>query len=189
MQRSAAVHRNKLIDLNLLPAGLRPRSYPRWYVLGLTAVLTGCVLLVPALAIQHSAAQETTRLRDELTLITSQLESAGLDIGQERGLRTQIEQAEQAVAALQAERASLPGASGPLSKDLTLLYSAAPAGMSIAATSRSEKDVTVSGDATSIESVIAYARTLNQGGSFDDVTIIETTGGAPAMKFAVRMAQ
>ncbi len=189
MHRTAAMHRSKLIDLNLLPAELRPHKYPRSYVLGLAAVLTGCVLLVPAVALQHSASQETAHLRDQLALVTGQLESASLDIGKERGLRAEITQTEQAVTALENERASLPGAGGPLAQDLSLLYSAAPPGVRIVSTSRAEKEVTVSGESASIESVIAYAKALSQSGSFGDVTITEAAGGAPALTFAVKVAQ
>ena len=119
MHRSAAIQRSRLVDLNLLPAELRPHRYPGWYVLGLAAILAGCVLLVPAIVLQRSAVQETARLHDQLALITGQLQGAQVDIGRERGLRTEIAGVEQAIAALQAERASLPGAGGPLSEDLS----------------------------------------------------------------------
>ena len=189
MQRSAAVQRNRLIDLNILPAELRPHRYPRWYVLGLAAVLTGCVLLVPLVALQHSAAQETSHLRDQLALVTGQLQGVEVDIGRERGLRAEIAQAEQAVAALQAERASLPGAGGSLAQDLSLLYSAAPPGVRIDDTSRSEKTVTASGEASSMESIIAYAKALTESGSFSDVTITQASAGGAALEFAVQVAQ
>ena len=97
MHRTATIQRSRLIDLNLLPAEMRPHRYPRWYAMGLAAVLTGCVLLVPAIAIQHSASQETAHLRDQLALITGQLQGTQMDIGQERGIRTEITQTEQAM--------------------------------------------------------------------------------------------
>jgi len=189
MQRSAAVQRNRLIDLNLLPAELRPRHYPRWYVLGLAAVLTGCVLLIPMVALQRSAAQETAHLRDQLALITGQLQGVEMDIGKERGLRAEIAQVEQVLAGLQAERASLPGAGGPLAQDLSLLYSAAPPGVRIDATSRSVKTVTASGEASSMESIIAYARALTESGSFSEVTITQASAGGAGLDFAVQVAQ
>jgi len=189
MQRSAALQRNRLIDLNILPAEMRPHRYPRWYALGLAAVLTGCVLLVLLVALQHSAAQETARLRDQLGLITGQLQGVETDIGRERGLRDEIAEVEKAIAALEQERASLPGAGGPLSQDLSLLYSAAPPDVRIDAASRSEKTVTVSGEAASIESVIAYAKTLMDRGSFSDVTITQANAGGEGLEFAVQAAQ
>jgi len=189
MQRTAALQRNRLIDLNILPAELRPHRYPRSYVLGLAAVLIACVLLVPMVTLQHSAAQETTHLRDQLALITGELQGVEVEIGRERGLRAEISQAEQAVAELQAERAALPGAGGPLAQDLSLLYSAAPPGVRIDATSRSEKTVTASGEASSIESIIAYAKALTASGSFSDVTITQASAGGAGLEFAVQVAQ
>jgi Tfp pilus assembly protein PilN len=189
MQRSAAVQRNRLIDLNILPAELRPHRYPHWYVLGLAAVLAGCVLLIPMVTLQHSAAQETASLRDQLELITGQLQGVEMDIGRERGLRDQMAQAEQAIAELRQERASLPGAGGPLSQHLSLLYSAAPPDVRIDATSRSEKTVTASGEASSIESVIAYAEALMDSGTFSDVTITQANAGGAGLEFAVQVAQ
>jgi hypothetical protein len=189
MQRSAALPRNRLIDLNLLPAELRPHRYPRWYALGLAVVLVGCVLLIPMLALQHSATRETGRLRDQLALITGQLQGVETDIGRERGLRDQIAQVEKEIAALKQERASLPGAGGPLAQDLSLLYSAAPAGVSVDATSRSEKTITASGRAPSVESIIAYAKALMDGGSFADVTITQANAGGEGLEFAVQVAQ
>jgi Tfp pilus assembly protein PilN len=189
MQRSAPLQRNRLIDLNILPAELRPHHYPRWYVLGLAAVLTGCVLLVPMVTLQHSAAQETAHLRDQLALVTGQLQGVETDIGKGRGLHAEIAQSEQALAELQAERASLPGAGGPLAQDLSLLYSAAPPGVRIDTTSRSEKTVTTTGEASSIESIIAYAKALTESGSFSDVTITKASAGGTGLEFAVQVAQ
>ena len=194
MQRSAALERNALIDLNVLPAELRPHRYPRWYVLGMAAILAGCVLLVPLIAFQHSASQETGRLRDQLALITSQLEGVQMDIGQARALRAEIVQAELGLAALQSEREALLGGTRPLSEDLSLLYSAAPPGMRITSVTRSEGEVTAFGEAPNMESVISYARALNQGGSFLGVTIISLTAadggeGAPALTFAIQMTR
>ncbi|HUS82401.1 MAG TPA: PilN domain-containing protein [Dehalococcoidia bacterium] len=190
MHHSDTMRRSRLVDLNLLPAELRPHRYPSWYVFGLAAILAGCVLLVPAVAIQHSAAQETARLSDQLALVTGQLEGVQIDIGRERGLRTEIANVEQAVASLRAERASLPGVGGPLSSNLSLVYSNAPPGVSIISTSRSEKEITVSGEAQGMENIIAYARALSESGSFSDVTITQATvGGTGMVTFAIQAAQ
>jgi Tfp pilus assembly protein PilN len=190
MHRTDAMRRSRLVDLNLLPVELRPQRYPGWYVFGLAAVLAGCALLVPAIAIQRSAAQETAHLRNELTLVTSQLQSVQMDIGRERALRAQIAETERAIAAVQAERESLPGFGGPLSGNLSLVYSDAPAGVSVISVSRSEKEITVSGEARGVENIVAYARTLSQNGSFSDVTITQATvGGVDAVTFAIQLAQ
>ena len=190
MHRTATIQRSRLIDLNLLPAEMRPHRYPRWYAMGLAAVLTACVLLVPAIAIQHSASQETAHLREELALITGQLQGTQVDIGQERGIRTEITQTEQVMAALQAELASLPGAGGPLAQDLSLVYSDAPPDVHIISASRGDKTITASGEARNIEGVIAYAKALNQSKVFSDVTITQAAGSAGgAVTFSVLAAQ
>jgi Tfp pilus assembly protein PilN len=188
MQRTAAGHR-RFIDLNVLPPPLRPHRYPRWYVVGLAAVLMGCILLAPMLALQRSTSQEADRLRSQLGLITGHLQGVEMDIGRARGLREQIEQVENAIAELQRERASLPGAGGPLSQDLSTLYSVAPPGTHINATSRSLKTVTASGVAPDIESIIAYAKALTDSGSFSDVTITQANAGVARIEFAVQVEQ
>jgi hypothetical protein len=189
MQRTAAVHRNRFIDLNILPADLRPHRYPRWYAVGLAAVLMGCILLAPMLALQHSTSQETGRLRSQLGLITGQLQGTEMDIGRARGVREQIAQVEKAISELQQERASLPGAGGPLSQDLSALYSVAPPGTHINATSRSLRTVTASGVAPDIESIITYAKALTDSGSFSGVTITQANAGVAGIEFAVQVEQ
>jgi hypothetical protein len=82
----------------------------------------------------------------------------------------------------------LPGA-GPLSQDLSTLYSVAPPGTHINTTSRSLKTVTASGVAPDIESIIAYAKALTDSGSFSDVTITQANAGVARIEFAVQVEQ
>lgn len=189
MHRSVVIRRSKLIDLNLLPASMRPHNYPRWYVLGLAAMLAGCVLLAPALVFQHSASRETSHLKGELSVITSQLDSAGLDIGKEKDLRSQISKVEADINTLESERASLPGASGPLADDLSLLYSKIPPDVTITSIARTQKEITVAGESLGIQSVIAYSAALSDSGSFADVTITQVAYGVSGLQFAIKVEQ
>jgi Tfp pilus assembly protein PilN len=189
MHRSATVRRSRLVDLNLLPAELRPHRYPGWYVLGLGVILAGCVLLAPTVMLQRSAAKETARLHDQLALITNQLEGAQADIGRERGLRTEIAAVEEAFAALEAERASLPGAGGPLYENLSVLFGKIPPDLQVLSTSRSEKTITTSGEARSVASVIAYTKALIESNSFSDVTITQASVGTRIVTFTVQAYQ
>ncbi len=177
MQRGASLRQNTLIDLNVLPVELRPHNYPAWYVAGMALALVGLVFLVPAIVIQRSAGQETEHLRGELAVVTSQLEAVGMDIGQLRGLRIELEQAEMALAAVRSERATLLGIGRPLSEGLSLLYSAAPPGLRVDSVALSEGRVTVSGEAPDAASVISYARALGQEGAFSQTTITALTAG------------
>jgi len=191
MQRSASLQRNALIDLNVLPAALRPHRYPAWYVAGMAAALAGLVFLAPVIMIQRSATQETESLRGQLAVITGQLEEVGMDVGQVRGLRMQLEQTEAALAALQSERETLLGIGRPLSGGVSLLYSAAPPGLRVDSVARSEGKVTVSGAAPDAGSVISYARALGQGGAFSEVTVTALTEGdgaqgAAALTFSIQ---
>jgi Tfp pilus assembly protein PilN len=186
MQRNAFLQRNALIDLNVLPAALRPHRYPAWYVAGMAAALAGLVFLAPVIMIQRSATQETERLRGQLAVITGQLEEVGMDVGQVRGLRMQLEQTEASLAALQSERETLLGIGRPLSGGVSLLYSAAPPGLRVDSVARSEGGVTVSGEAPDAGSVISYARALGQEGAFSEVTITALTGGAAALTFSIQ---
>lgn len=194
MHRSTAAQRSKLIDLNVLPLEMRPLRYPRWYVLGLAAIMVGCVLLVPAIVLQRSANNQTADLNRQLLLISGQLTGVRMDIGRERGLRTEISQAEAALAAVQAERKTVLGMDTPVSKDLLALYAAVPSGLRITSVSKSESKIVASGQAPSIESVIAFATALNADGSFSGVTITSLGaaaggGGGSSPAFTVEVAQ
>ncbi len=194
MHRSLTAQRSKLIDLNVLPQEMRPLRYPGWYVLGLTAIMIGCVLLVPAIILQRSANNQTADLNHQLLLISGQLTGVQMDIGRERGLRMEITQAEAALAAVQAERKTVLGMDTPVSKDLRVLYAAAPPGLRITSASKSESKIVASGQAPSIESVIAFASALNADGSFSGVTITSLGtaaggGGGSSPAFTVEVAQ
>ncbi len=194
MHRSATAERGKLIDLNVLPPEMRPLRYPGWYVLGLVVIMVGCVLLVPAIFLQRSANNQTAGMDRELLLISGQLTGVQMDIGRERGLRMEISQAEAALAAVQAQRKTVLGMDTPVSKDLLALYAAAPPGLSITSVSKNGSTIVASGQAPSIESVIAFATALNADGSFSGVTITSLgaaaggAGGSPPA-FTVEVAQ
>jgi len=186
--------KSKLIDLNVLPREMRPVRYPRWYAPGLAAVMIGCVLLVPAIILQRSANNQTADLNRELLLVSGQLTGVQMDVGRERGLRMEISQAQAALAAAQAERKTVLGMDAPVSKDLQALYAAAPPGLSIVSVSKSDAKIVTSGQAPSIESVIAFAAALNASGSFSDVTITSLGaaaggGGGSSPAFTVEVAQ
>jgi len=178
VQRDASLRHNTLIDLNVLPAELRPHRYPAWYVAGMALALAGLVFLAPAIIIQRSAGQETENLRGELAVITSQLEAVGVDIGQLRVFRMDLEQTETALAAVRSERETLLGIGRPLAEGLSLLYSAAPPGLRVDSVARSEGRVTVSGEAPDAASIISYARALGREGAFSETTITALTAGA-----------
>jgi hypothetical protein len=190
---NAMRRRSKMIDLNVLPREMRPVRYPRWYMLGLTAVMIGCVLLVPAIILQRSANNQTSDLNHQLLLISGQLTGVQMDIGRERGLRTEISKAQAALAAVQAERKTVLGMDVPVSKDLEAIYAAVPPGLSINSVSKNESKIVASGKAPSIESVIAFATALNAGGSFSGVTITSlgaaAGGGGSSPAFTVEVAQ
>jgi Tfp pilus assembly protein PilN len=175
-----------LIDLNVLPVELRPHRYPAWFVAGMAVALIGLVLLAPAVMIQRSAGQEAERLRDQLAVITTQLEAVGMDIGQVRALRMELEQTETVLAALRSERETLLGIGRPISDGLTLLYSSTPPGLSVDSVSRGESQVTISGHAPDAASVVAYARTLGEEGAFSQVTITALTEGDVALSYSIQ---
>jgi len=191
VHRSTVAQRTRLIDLNVLPREMRPVRYPRWYALGLTAIMIGCVLLVPAIIVQRSANNQTAEMNRQLLFISGQLTGVQMDIGRERGLRAEIAKAQAALAAVQAERKTVLGMDVPVSADLQALYVAVPPGLSITSVSKNETKIVVSGQAPSMESVIAFAAALNASGSFVDVTItsLGAAGGASSSAFTVEVAQ
>jgi len=175
VQRGAALHRNTFIDLNVLPAALRPHRYAGWYALGLAAVVFGCLLLVPTITVLHSASAQTGRLGGQLAAINDQLNAAEMTIGEERSLYLQINAAESAIAALKAERVALVGSARPVSQGLSALFPTAPPGLSIKSVAMSEGKITIAGGASSAAAVITYATALAQAGGFSDVTITSLT--------------
>ncbi|MGD0766001.1 MAG: hypothetical protein ABR978_06815 [Dehalococcoidia bacterium] len=191
MQRSAALQRNTFVDLNVLPPALQPHRYARWYAVGLAAVVAGCLLLVPMVMLQRSASQQTGQLRDQLAVINAQLGQAELEIGEERGLRLQINDAQSALAALKAERVALTGNARPLSQGLSGLFAVAPPALQIKSVARSESKLTVSGEMPSANEVIAYAVALTKTGGFSNVTITslaEPAGAGAPGTFEIQAA-
>ena len=190
MQRNASLQRNALIDLNVLPKELRPHRHPPWYVAGMAAALAGLVLLAPAILIQRAAVQETEHLAGELAAITTELQAVGMDVGQARGLRMQLDQTEASLAAVRSERQTVLGVGRPLSGGVSLLYSAAPSGLSVDSVARGESGIKVSGQAPDAAGVISYARALGQGDAFSDVTITALTesaaGQGAALTFSIQ---
>ena len=175
MQRGAALHRNAFIDLNVLPAALRPHRYAGWYALGLAAVVFGCLLLVPMIIVLHSASEQTGRLSDQLAAINDRLNTAEMTIGQVRSFHLQIDAAESALAALKAERVALVGNARPVSQGLSGLFPAVPPGLSIKSVALGGSKITVTGETPSAVAVITYATALAQAGGFSDVTITSLT--------------
>ncbi|MGA2284681.1 MAG: PilN domain-containing protein [Dehalococcoidia bacterium] len=184
---------SKLIDLNVLPREMRPVRYPRWYVLGLAAIMVGCVLLVPAIFFQRSANNQTSDLNRQLLVISGQLTGVQMDIGRERGVRAEIAKAQAALSSVQAERKTVLGMDTPVSKDLQVINGAIPPGVGIISVAKSESKIVVSGQAPSIESVIAFATALDASGSFSGVTItslgVAAGGGGASPSFTVEVAQ
>ena len=189
MQRSVAVQAKRLIDLNVLPSEMRPLRYPGWYVPGLIAIVIGCILLVPAIGLQRSADRQTASLSRQLFIVTGQLTDAQVDFGRARGFRAQIAQAEASLSAVQAERKTVLGMDEPLSQGLLALYAAAPPGLQINSVTKVEGKVTASGNAPSIDSVIAFATALKLDGTFPEVTITSVGGAGPLLAFSVEVAQ
>ncbi len=82
----------------------------------------------------------------------------------------------------------------PVSQDLEVLYRCAPPGLNIASVTKNESKIIVSGQAPSMESVIAFAATVNASGEFTGVTITSlgeagAAGTASAPAFTVEVAQ
>ncbi len=69
---------------------MRPLRLPRWYALGLTGIMIGCVLLVPLIFLQRSANNQTSDLNRELLVISGQLTGVEMDIGRERGCKRRL---------------------------------------------------------------------------------------------------
>lgn len=178
---------NWLIDLNVLPPELRPKRYPSWYVAGLVAIVVACGLLGPLALLERSAGDETSRLREELTLITSQLQGAQTDMGQGRGIRTQIAEVQASAELLQSEKEDLLGGSRLVSEDLTRLYAVVPPDARVTLVNQEEDLIIVKGEAVSTETIIAYADALQDIALFPEVTITSLSTMSGGLQFAVEM--
>ncbi len=189
VHRNVFIQRRQLIDLNILPDNLRPQRYPHWYVLGLLAVLAACVLLIPAMTLLHSTNDKTSELREQLLGITGQLQGVQQDIGKQRALRDKISQVEQSITSTKQERASLSGSSGPLSDGLSVISSSTPTDVTLTNISRTQHVLQASGEAASVESVVAYARALIASNAFSSVTISQTDASVHPLKFSIEAVQ
>jgi Tfp pilus assembly protein PilN len=194
MQHSAMLQPSTFVDLNVLPEELRPRRYPAWFVVGVVTVLAAGLLLLPLSLVQQAANEETARLRNELALINDQLVAFQIDLGRTRDLRLQLETAEATIAGLNEERRAVLGDRQELSKDLSAVMAALPAGAHVESITATDGPLSLMGQARSPADALEYSKALVGTGRFSEarITSLATAQGAEgstSVTFTIEVTQ
>ena len=160
------------VDLNVLPEELRARRYPVLFVLGILVLLAASLALIPLYQAQQSAHDETSRLQEELELISLDLALVQLDLGQIKGVQRQIDSAETELASLHEQRQAILGDGHGMSADLSVAVLDRPPGISLTSVNGTDGRMTLTGQAVTSEDVFEYVRTLRKSGRFSESRIV-----------------
>lgn len=163
------------VDLNVLPEELRARRYPFLFVLGILVLLAASLALIPLYQAQQSTRDETSRLQEELELISLDLALVQVDLGEIRDLQRQLEAAETDLASLNEERQGALGDGQELSVDLAAVVLDLPPGVSLASVTGGDEGMTLSGQALTSGDVFEYVRMLRKSGRFSESRIVSLT--------------
>jgi Tfp pilus assembly protein PilN len=180
VRESSTLGQPFFVDLNVLPEELRPRRYPAWFVVGVVTVLAAGLLLLPLSLVQQAASEETARLQSELALVNNQLAEFQIDLGRARDLRLQLETAEATIAGLNGERQAVLGDRRELSKDLSAMMEALPAGARVESITATDGPLSLTGQAGSPADALEYSRALVGTERFSEarITSLATAQGA-----------
>ncbi len=184
MQKSETLP--QFLDLNLLPEELRARRYPIVFMLGILVLLAASLALIPLYQAQQSTRDETSRLQEELELISLDLALVQVDLGEIRGLQRQLEAAEADLASLNEERQAVLGGGRELSGDLAAVVLDMPPGVGLASVTGSDEVMTLSGQAPASGDVFEYVRMLRESGGFSEYRIVSlATESVDAVTFTI----
>ena len=176
------------VDLNVLPEELRPWPYQRLFVMGILALLALSLLLVPLYQAERGAAAETAALKAQQDLLSADLALAQADLGKVRALQRQLEAAETDLAALNKERQTIMREGQKMSRDLSAVVAALPAGASLQSVTAGDGQTTLTGRALSREDVFRYAGTLERSRKLSEArvtSLVSEGGGTGAVTFTI----
>ncbi len=184
----------QFVDLNVLPEELRARRYPILFVLGILVLLAASLALIPLYQAQQSTRDETSRLQEELELISLDLALVQVDLGKIRGLQRQMEAAEADLASLNEERQEALGDGQELSVDLATVVLDSPPGVRLASVTGGDEGMTLSGQALTSGDVFEYVRMLRKSGRFSEsriVSLATATGetGGSGVTFVIEVVR
>ncbi len=160
------------VDLNVLPEVLRARRYPILFVLVILVLLAASLALIPLYQAQQSTRDETSRLQEELELVSLDLALVQVDLGEIRGLQRQLEAVEADLASLNEERQEALGDGQELPVDLAAVVLDSPPGVSLASVTGGDEGMTLSGQALTSGDAFEYARMLESSGRFSEAPIV-----------------
>jgi Tfp pilus assembly protein PilN len=160
------------VDLNVLPDELRAQRYPILFVLGILVLLAASIALIPMYQAQQATDDETSRLQEELELISLDLAVIQIDLEKVKGLQRQLEAVETDLASLNEERQAILADGQELSKDLSAAVLDLPPGVSLGSVTGGDEGMTLSGQAPASGDVFEFVRTLRESGGFSEYRIV-----------------
>jgi len=160
------------VDLNVLPEELRPIQSPLLFVLGIFVLLAVSLALIPLCRTQQAADAEMSYLQEELGLISQDLTLVQVDLGRARSLQLQMAAVETDIASLNEERQATLGEGRGVFQDLSVAIIALPSGVRLTSVSGADGQMTLEGQAFTMEEVFEYVWALRKSGRFSESRIV-----------------
>lgn len=178
------------LNLNLLPAELRPRPFPLKRV-GIGFALAAAVaLLVPVVQFKATLDEDVARLTRLRGALAQELKAYRQTLADTRAAEERIQKVNTEAEGLAKEFQSFVGRRGTFSALLETVVSTTPPQVRpVTAREETGKEVTVSGVADSYESVLEYARILESTHRFKRVLVdsMGRKGGPREVTFILRL--
>jgi hypothetical protein len=181
----------RIVDINLLPASLRPTELtPK-----AGAITAALIVLIAALFPAGFLAAEQRDRADgtEARAAVAEDELAGrqVSIARERTARVALDDAQARLAVLEGERARLQGGRRPLATDIALIWGAAsaPPDARVTAVTGTQTGLRVDGRADDPLAAIAFAEQLVAAGGFARAQMVAFVPGAAGGQFSIEVTR
>jgi hypothetical protein len=160
------------VDLNVLPEELRPLQSPLLFVLGIFVLLAVSLALIPLCRTQQAADAEVSYLQEELGLMSQDLALVQPDLARIRSLQRQLAEVEADIASLNEERQATLGEGLGVAQDFSVAIIALPSGVGLTSVSGADGQMTLEGQALTMEGVFEYVWALRRSGRFSESRIV-----------------
>jgi type IV pilus assembly protein PilM len=179
---------HSIVNFNALPGAYMPRKQSLAEAIWLPTVIAGIVLVAAGIGLCAYVQGQSNDLAADLKSVEERIVEQKVTDDDVEALDEQVktaqavaEQVESALAGWDANRDLVAG-------DLWEVYDSVPEGMSLDSVARTETGVNLSGTAANESSILAYARTLWDGGRFSMVDVNNITQGDGSISFTMMLS-
>ncbi len=180
-----------IVDINLLPRGVRPADVTPLAVLLGVAVLVAVLATVPLAFVAHDARQDAAQLERQATEAERGLHGIQLSADQKYTLQAQLTETNAQIKVLQTARERLQGGKRSLSEDLSALIApgVVPPGTRLASVSGTDTGMRIDGAAAGPLDAIAYANKLAHAGGFPAARMSSFAPGHDGGQFTIEVTR